>query len=830
MGIIQPANAAAAKVPAKTTPKKDAEISLSFVRDPEEIKAAQELEKQIAQRNHAHTFKLREQNAHVEATLAQWRSSQLKDPNVNPLEKARIRAHMEKQKNQKIAHLDAVQSRPMQELIKCAAIEKELFVRLRGYLVYGYDSRFIRYFQLCDKETQKRLAALPQSPCYEVGRASQRYSYDHRPFKRNEDCDLIRHIDHGAIGHSDTSDDEDQALALNDLYKRSLLHYASIFCRDKPIDTLLAVGANPLTFDTTQALPLYAAIKSYDEKSVTSLLNAMPNLLVAVKYRKSALSCLAFQAHSNREPKDVLAMQNQMRAIINRMKKESDNYSEADVHREVKRALAITVEDETTYNNTTINLLMEHLVDMLAEIKKGMNLLSWITYHADRDKEPDTITAMREQIRAIIERLDKNKKYSKDAILRAISVAIKIAEEKENDVIPDVTVDLKTYRAHMTLELARTLSQQKKAAAPPVPLTATKPVDALVLPANSSTVLTAAAEPVIKLSKKDRARFKAEKEKAEEEAKEARLKAREQQLKEEQAKAAVPGVPSEEPNKANNQQAPTPIASAAPAKAIPAVPQPTDASTAYEEHQRLLALALVDTKVCKEGKPQEFRKKEKTHTKKNKSKSQLKKEKRAAELTAKASAKNVPQPVQDLGPRLPKAVEQREKKAMQAAVTKMNAKLLAQQTLREQLAQAEKEKQKAEQYEKRKKSKKADKREGKRERGGLQSVQELVHEGKMSMEAITYMRGRSIPYQFILIDEVQNLTPHEVKTLITRVGEGSKIILAGDPYQIDSPYLDFASNGLVIASERFKGQGLFGSVFLEHSERSELSQLAGKLL
>jgi len=128
------------------------------------------------------------------------------------------------------------------------------------------------------------------------------------------------------------------------------------------------------------------------------------------------------------------------------------------------------------------------------------------------------------------------------------------------------------------------------------------------------------------------------------------------------------------------------------------------------------------------------------------------------------------------------------------------------------------------------KGRRPEKREGKREKSGIMTVQELVHEGKLSMEAITYMRGRSIPYQFILIDEVQNLTPHEVKTLITRVGEGSKIILAGDPYQIDSPYLDFASNGLVIASERFKGQGLFGTVFLEHSERSELSHLAGKLL
>lgn len=112
----------------------------------------------------------------------------------------------------------------------------------------------------------------------------------------------------------------------------------------------------------------------------------------------------------------------------------------------------------------------------------------------------------------------------------------------------------------------------------------------------------------------------------------------------------------------------------------------------------------------------------------------------------------------------------------------------------------------------------------------MPTLDDLVHADKISLEAITYMRGRSIPYQYILIDEVQNLTPHEVKTLVTRVGEGSKIILAGDPYQIDSPYLDFASNGLVVTSDRFKGQGLFGTVFLETSERSELSQLAAELL
>lgn len=118
----------------------------------------------------------------------------------------------------------------------------------------------------------------------------------------------------------------------------------------------------------------------------------------------------------------------------------------------------------------------------------------------------------------------------------------------------------------------------------------------------------------------------------------------------------------------------------------------------------------------------------------------------------------------------------------------------------------------------------------KKDRAGFGSVEDLVHRGMLSMEAITYMRGRSIPYQYILIDEAQNLTPHEVKTIVTRVGEGSKVILAGDPYQIDSLYLDFASNGLVSVSERFKGHRIFGSVFLETSERSELSKLAGKLL
>jgi PhoH-like ATPase len=114
--------------------------------------------------------------------------------------------------------------------------------------------------------------------------------------------------------------------------------------------------------------------------------------------------------------------------------------------------------------------------------------------------------------------------------------------------------------------------------------------------------------------------------------------------------------------------------------------------------------------------------------------------------------------------------------------------------------------------------------------GEISDVDILQEQGILSLEAITYMRGRSIPYQFVLIDEVQNLNPHEVKTIISRAGEGTKVIIAGDPYQIDSPYLDFSSNGLTVSTEKFKGQSIFGTVFLEKSERSELAKLAAKIL
>ncbi len=106
----------------------------------------------------------------------------------------------------------------------------------------------------------------------------------------------------------------------------------------------------------------------------------------------------------------------------------------------------------------------------------------------------------------------------------------------------------------------------------------------------------------------------------------------------------------------------------------------------------------------------------------------------------------------------------------------------------------------------------------------------LLDSKKIELEALTYIRGRSIPNQYLVVDEAQNLTPHEVKTIITRAGEGTKIVLTGDPYQIDNPYLDASSNGLAYVVERFKGHDLFGHVTLVESERSPLSSLAVDLL
>ncbi|MFI8577326.1 PhoH family protein [Rossellomorea aquimaris] len=106
----------------------------------------------------------------------------------------------------------------------------------------------------------------------------------------------------------------------------------------------------------------------------------------------------------------------------------------------------------------------------------------------------------------------------------------------------------------------------------------------------------------------------------------------------------------------------------------------------------------------------------------------------------------------------------------------------------------------------------------------------LAGMGSIEVEALTYIRGRSIPDQYIIIDEAQNLTKHEVKTILTRVGERSKIVLMGDPAQIDHPYLDEYNNGLTYVVEKFKDQKLAGHVKLMKGERSGLAQLAADLL
>ncbi|MCX5789880.1 MAG: PhoH family protein, partial [Elusimicrobia bacterium] len=109
-------------------------------------------------------------------------------------------------------------------------------------------------------------------------------------------------------------------------------------------------------------------------------------------------------------------------------------------------------------------------------------------------------------------------------------------------------------------------------------------------------------------------------------------------------------------------------------------------------------------------------------------------------------------------------------------------------------------------------------------------VQMLMEQNKLEIEAVTYLRGRTLPNQYIIIDDAQNLTPHEIKTIISRVGQGSKIVLTGDPHQIDNYYLDASSNGLTNLVERFKGQGLFGHVTFSKIERSPLAALASELL
>ena len=110
------------------------------------------------------------------------------------------------------------------------------------------------------------------------------------------------------------------------------------------------------------------------------------------------------------------------------------------------------------------------------------------------------------------------------------------------------------------------------------------------------------------------------------------------------------------------------------------------------------------------------------------------------------------------------------------------------------------------------------------------TLQELQTNGSLVIEALAYIRGRSLSDTFCIIDEAQNLTPHEIKTIITRAAEGTKMVFTGDVYQIDSPYLDTQSNGLAYMIDRMQGQEIFGHVNLVKGERSQLSEIASQLL
>jgi PhoH-like ATPase len=119
---------------------------------------------------------------------------------------------------------------------------------------------------------------------------------------------------------------------------------------------------------------------------------------------------------------------------------------------------------------------------------------------------------------------------------------------------------------------------------------------------------------------------------------------------------------------------------------------------------------------------------------------------------------------------------------------------------------------------------------GAEERDPDEIIRRLITDERVTMEALTYIRGRSITKQFMIVDEAQNLTPHEIKTVISRAGTDTKVILTGDPYQIDNPYLDANSNGLTYVVERMRGQPLAGHMTLTKSERSELAGLAASTL
>lgn len=113
---------------------------------------------------------------------------------------------------------------------------------------------------------------------------------------------------------------------------------------------------------------------------------------------------------------------------------------------------------------------------------------------------------------------------------------------------------------------------------------------------------------------------------------------------------------------------------------------------------------------------------------------------------------------------------------------------------------------------------------------GEEEVRYLTSSGKLEIASVSHIRGRTLPKQYMIVDDAQNLTPHEIKTILSRAGEGTKVVVTGDPYQIDTPYLDTESNGLTYLVERFKGQKNYGHITFTKTERSALADLAGKLL
>ena len=112
----------------------------------------------------------------------------------------------------------------------------------------------------------------------------------------------------------------------------------------------------------------------------------------------------------------------------------------------------------------------------------------------------------------------------------------------------------------------------------------------------------------------------------------------------------------------------------------------------------------------------------------------------------------------------------------------------------------------------------------------MQKFEYLLQNGKIEIASVTHIRGRSLPKQYMIVDDAQNLTPHEIKTILSRAGEGTKVVVTGDPYQIDNPYLDIASNGLMYIVDRFKGQKLYGHLTFTKTERSELAGLVAELM